>query len=82
MASCFGKTNSVTAKITNGNVAINGVTYVPNSLLDVTAGTTTAPSTTIVANTLDLTGGAAIADPATSSLYSSGYSAGRSFIVQ
>jgi hypothetical protein len=72
--------NSVTAKITNTGAAINGVIYVPNSLLDYTGGAT-ATSTTIVASTFDLTGGT-IAHPATSSLYSSGYSAGGNFIVQ
>jgi len=71
--------NAVSAKITNTSVLINGVIYAPNSLLTYTAGTTTQ-SQTILANTLNLTGGS-LAHPAASSLYSSGYSPGGSFIV-
>jgi hypothetical protein len=73
--------NSVAATITDANAAINGVIYMPNSLLTYTGGNT-ATSQTIVANTLKLTGGGLIAHPAASSLYSSGASTGGNFIVQ
>jgi hypothetical protein len=62
--------NSVQATVTGNKTAINGVIYVPHSLLNYTGGST-GVSQTIVANTLKLTGGI-IANPAVSSLCSSG----------
>jgi hypothetical protein len=72
--------NTKDATITNTGAAINGVIYVPNSLLNYTGGST-GVSQTIVANTFSLTGGT-IGHPAVSSLYSSGASIGGNFIVQ
>jgi hypothetical protein len=60
--------NSVPATVTGTKTAINGIIYVPHSLLNYSGGST-GVSQTIVANTLKLTGGI-IANPAVSSLSS------------
>lgn len=62
--------NSVAAIITSTKAAINGIIYVPHSLFNYTGGSTGVLQT-IVANTLKLTGGI-VANPAVSSLCSSG----------
>jgi hypothetical protein len=72
--------NTQTATITDTSATINGVIYVPNSLFNYTGGSTTS-TTTVVTNTLNFTGGN-ISHPATSSLYTSGYSPGGNFIVE